>query len=94
MLFSAASKNQVVAFILAVTASIIFVLLGLPETQETIGSYLGGFAEQIVSSLSLVDHFDVLKRGLLEVRALLFFVIFTLVWLVGGMLVLQRTKTA
>ncbi len=94
MLFSAASKNQVVAFILAVSASIVFLLLGLPETQETIGSYLGGFAEQIVQSLSMVDHFDVLKRGLLELRAVLFFVIFTLVWLVGGMLVLQRTKTA
>ena len=94
MLFSAASKNQVVAFILAVSASIVFLLLGLPETQQTVGSYLGGFAEQIVQSLSMVDHFDVLKRGLLELRAVLFFVIFTLVWLVGGMLVLQRTKTA
>lgn len=94
MLFSAASKNQVVAFILAVSASIVFLLLGLPETQQVVGSYLGGFSEQVVSSLSLVDHFDTLTRGLLEARAVLFFLIFSLVWLVGGMLVLQRTKTA
>ncbi len=92
MLFSALSKNQVVAFILAVAASVLFLLFGLPQAQEAIGR-LGGYPEQIVASLSLIDHFETMTRGLLELRGLLFFVLFTACWLIAGMVVLQRTKT-
>jgi ABC-2 type transport system permease protein len=94
MLFSALSKNQVVAFILAVAACVFFLLVGLPQTQEAAGAWFGGYAERLVSSLSLVDHFESLTRGLLEVRALLFYLLFTLVWLVGGAVVLNQTKTS
>ena len=37
MLFSALSRNQVVAFILGVAASALFLLLGLPQVLEIIG---------------------------------------------------------
>ena len=94
MLFSALSKNQVVAFILGVAASVVFLLIGLPQSQEAVGRWLGGYPEQLVASLSLVDHFDAMTRGLIELRALVFFVLFTLAWLVGGMIVLRQTKTA
>ena len=93
MLFSAASKNQVVAFILAVAASVAFLLFGLPQTQEFVGKWLGGYPEQLVASLSLLDHFETLTRGLIELRSILFFAVFTIGWLIAGMLVLQRTKT-
>lgn len=92
MLFSAATKNQVVAFILAVTASVAFLLAGLPETQDAVGRWLGGYAEQLVESVSLIDHFETMTRGLIELRTLLFFVVFTAGWLVAGMLVLRQTK--
>ena len=94
MSFSALSKNQVVAFILGVTASVLFLLIGLPQSQETIGRWLGGYPEQLLSSLSLVDHFEAMTRGLLELRSLGFFAVFTLAWLIGGMLVLRQTKTS
>jgi ABC-2 type transport system permease protein len=94
MLFSALSKNQVVAFILGVAASVLFLIAGLPQTQETVARWLGGYAEEIVTSLSLIDHFEVLTRGVLESRSLLFFVVFTVAWLIGGMFVLNQTKTA
>jgi ABC-2 type transport system permease protein len=94
MLFSALTKNQVVAFILAVTASVAFLLAGLPETQEAVGRWLGGYAEQLVESVSLIDHFETMTRGLIELRTVLFFAVFTVAWLVAGMLVLRQTKTA
>ena len=93
LLFSALSKNQVVAFILAAAASVIFLLIGLPEAQDAVGSWLGGYPEQLLGSLSLIDHFERMTRGLIDGRALLFFVLFTLGWLVGGMQVLRFTKT-
>ena len=92
MLFSAISKNQVVAFILGVAASVGFLLLGLPETLDYISRFLGAYTAQLLGSLSLVDHFESLTRGLIELRALLFFLLFTGGWLIGGMLVLRETK--
>ena len=92
MLFSAVSKNQVVAFILGVTASVAFLLLGLPETQDFVGRALGGYVAQVLQSASLIDHFESLTRGLVELRTLLFFAIFTFAWLASGMLVLRETK--
>ncbi len=94
MLFSAASKNQVVAFILAAAACSGFLLAGLPQAQEAVGNWLGGYAEQLVQAVSLMDHFESMTRGLLDLRSLGFFIVFTLIWLTGGMLVLQQTKTS
>ncbi len=94
MLFSASSRNQVVAFILAVAASAIFLLFGLPQTLEILGKIFGSYLEQVFAGLSLVDHFETLSQGLLEIRSLLFFILFTLGWLIGGILVLDRTRAA
>jgi len=92
MLFSAISKNQVVAFILGVAASVGFLLLGLPETLDFVSRFLGGYVAQLLASLSLVDHFESLTRGVVELRTLLFFLLFICGWLSGGMLVLRETK--
>ncbi len=92
MLFSAMSKNQVVAFILAVAASVLFLLFGLPQTQQAVGNIFGGYPEQLVASISLLDHFETMTRGLIELRTLLFFAVFTVGWLVAGMVTLHQTK--
>ncbi len=96
MLFSAVTKNQVVAFILGTAATVVFLIVGLPQSLETIGNLpiVGGYAEQTVLSLSLADHFDTLTRGLLELSTLAFFFAFTAGWLVCGMLALDRTKAS
>ena len=92
MLFSAVSRNQVVAFILGVAASTAFLLLGLPETLDYAGRALGGYVEHVLLSLSLIDHFESLTRGLVELRSLVFFMLFTGGWLAVGMLTLRETK--
>ncbi|MEM1204315.1 MAG: ABC transporter permease subunit [Acidobacteriota bacterium] len=94
MFFSAITKNQVVAFILGTAASVAFLLVGLPQTLETVGRYLGGYAEQVLLSLSLSDHFETLTRGLMELGSITFFIVFTGTWLVCGMLALDRVKAS
>jgi len=94
MLFSAVTRNQVVAFILGITGCILFLVIGLPQTQQLVGDLLGGYAAQVVSSLSLVDHFESLTRGLVELQSIFFFLAFTACWLVSGMLVLRQTKAS
>jgi ABC-2 type transport system permease protein len=94
MTFSAATRSQVVAFILGVAGCVVFLLVGLPQTQQVIGSLFGGYVEQVTTSLSLVDHFDSLTRGLVQLGTLFFFAAFTVGWLAAGVLVLDRTKAS
>lgn len=94
MLFSAITKNQVVAFILGTSATMFFLILGLPQTLESAGSLLGGYSEQVLKSLSLSDHFETLTRGLVELGSIAFFLLFTAGWLICGMLALDRTKAS
>jgi len=94
MLFSAITKNQVVAFILGTAATTLFLIVGLPQSLEAIGDRLGGYTEQVMASLSIADHFETLTRGLVEVGTLAFFVLFTCGWLLCGMLALDRTKAS
>jgi len=94
MLFSAVTKNQVVAFILGISGCVIFLILGLPQSLEFINAYFGGYFEQVATALSLIDHFEGLTRGLLELRTLVFFAAFTVGWLTGGMLILNQTKAS
>lgn len=94
MAFSAATRSQVVAFILGVAGCVIFLLIGLPQTQQVIGALAGGYVEQVTASLSMVDHFDSLTRGLVQLGTLFFFAAFTTGWLAIGMLVLDRTKAS
>lgn len=96
MFFSALTKNQVVAFILGVAVSGIFLLIGLPQWLEWFGTWplVGGYLEQVVTSLSMDDHFSSLNRGLIEVRGLAFFACATIGWLTGGMVMLNQIKAS
>ena len=96
MLFSALTKNQVVAFILGVTVSIVFLYVGLPQALEFLASWpvVGGYLEQIASALSISIHFDSLTRGVIELRNLAFFALTTLGWLAAGMILLDDVKAS
>lgn len=94
MLFSALTKNQIVAFVLAVAATALFLIVGLPQTIDQVGGVLGAYPAQVLASLSISDHFETLTRGLVEAGAIAFFALFSAGWLVCGMLVLDRTKAS
>ena len=83
-----------VAFILGTTVTVIFLLVGLPQSLEFVGHYFGGYAEQVLLSLSLADHFETLTRGLVELGSIVFFLAFTAGWLLCGMLALDRVKAS
>jgi len=96
MFFSALSKNQVVAFILGVSVSVIFLAIGLPQVLQLLGGLplIGGYVEQVFTGLSLSDHFSTLNRGLVEFRSIAFFALTTLGWLIGGMILLDKVKAS
>jgi len=74
---SAAAGNQVVAFVLSVAVGFLFTAAGLPVVASAFGP---GLAEAM-ASFSLLTHFEAAQRGVLEMRALVFYIGFIAVWL-------------
>lgn len=78
---SAMTSNQVVAFVLGVLFAFVFTAAGLPIVGDTVSGLLGPAAGQGLTMLSILDQFDGLNRGVIEARALVFFISFIGAWL-------------
>ncbi|MDP3737257.1 MAG: ABC transporter permease subunit [Hyphomonadaceae bacterium] len=74
---SAAAGNQVVAFVLSVAVGFVFTAAGLPLVASAFGP---GLAEAL-ASFSLLTHFEAAQHGVLEARALVFYIGFIALWL-------------
>jgi ABC-2 type transport system permease protein len=74
---SAAAGNQVVAFVLSVAVGFLFTAAGLPVVSSAFGP---GLAEAL-ASFSLLTHFEAAQNGVLEARALVFYLGFVALWL-------------
>ncbi len=74
---SAAAGNQVVAFVLSVAVGFLFTAAGLP----LVSSAFGPRAAEALASFSLLTHFEAAQHGVLEARALIYYVGFIVLWL-------------
>jgi len=74
---SAAAGNQVIAFVLSVAVGFIFTAAGLP----LIASAFGPTVAEALASFSLLTHFEAAQHGVLEARALVFYISFIALWL-------------
>jgi ABC-2 type transport system permease protein len=89
---SAASKSQVIAFVLTVTACFLFVLLGMPQLLVSLNGVLSQWLVDVIAQLSLLTHFDAISRGVLDVRDLLFYLLFIACWLSATGIVIEQRK--
>jgi ABC-2 type transport system permease protein len=78
---SAITSNQVIAFVLGVMVAFVFTAAGLPVVGDTLAGLLGTSAGQGVATISILDQFDGLNRGVIEARAVVFFLSFIAAWL-------------
>jgi ABC-2 type transport system permease protein len=78
---SAAAGNQVVAFVLSVATAFVFTAAGLPIVSSGLAAMFGPGVADALASFSLLTHFDAAQRGVLELRALVFYLGFIAFWL-------------
>lgn len=84
---SALTENQIIALVVSVFGSFLFLLAGLDDVVALFPDALGGFLHE----LSLSNHFHSIARGVLDSRDLLFYVSFIAVFLaVNGWLVRRK----
>jgi len=73
---SAATHNQVVAFILTLTLCLFFVLLGTPSVLKVFHLWLPFGVVDIIASVSLSQHFQAIARGVLRFQDIMYFFVF------------------
>ncbi len=93
-LFSALSRNQVIAFILAVVACGAFYSAGSPTVMAFVARVFSGGLAEAVEMLSFQSRFESIQRGVLEVRDLAFFVLLAAGSLWANMMILEERKAA
>jgi ABC-2 type transport system permease protein len=88
---SAATRNQVIAFIFTVVLCFLFLLSGFPIVLGV----FDGFPQAIVdavASLSFLTHFQSISKGVIDLRDLLYFATVIGVWLAATSIVLDMKK--
>ena len=89
---SAATKNQVIAFVLAAAICFLFTLGGTNMVLGFASGLLPQSLVDLVASFSFLNHFDQIKKGVIDLRDLIFFVSVMGVFLFANTLVLDLKK--
>ncbi len=89
---SAATKNQVIAFVLAAAICFLFTLGGTNLVLGFAASILPQSLVDLVASFSFLNHFDQIKKGVIDLRDLIFFLSIMGVFLYATTLVLELKK--
>ena len=88
LLTSSLTRNQIVAFILALTFSAILMFVGMDVVGESLPTRVAG----LLQALSPVTHFSTIARGLIDLRDVLYFVALIFTFLSASFLAI-RSKT-
>jgi ABC-2 type transport system permease protein len=89
---SALTRNQVIAFILAVVVSFLFLLSGYPLVLDVFGTWAPQALVDAVASLSFLRHFESIAKGVIDIRDLLYFAMLMAFFLLATAIALDVRK--
>jgi len=72
-LASALTRSQVIAFVLGFVACIVLLLAGYPVVLDAFRGWAPVAVVDAVAALSIQSHFDSIRRGVVELRDLIYF---------------------
>ena len=89
---SALTKNQVIAFIVAVTVCFLFTMSGLELVLNFFQAWAPELLVRTVASMSFLTHFTAIMKGVIELRDLVFFASLIAFWLFVNIVVIDLKK--
>jgi ABC-2 type transport system permease protein len=89
---SAATRNQVIAFIFTVVVCFGFLLAGFPMVLGLFEGWAPQAIVDAVASLSFLTHFESISKGVIDLRDLLYFGTLIAAWLAANAIVLDMKK--
>lgn len=91
---SAATRSQVIAFVVTATVCLIFVLSGSGFVLGALRDVAPGWLAAAIARLSFLAHFQSISRGVLDLRDLFFFVSAIGVFLAANAIIVDLTRGA
>jgi ABC-2 type transport system permease protein len=89
---SAVTRNQVIAFILSALVCFLFMLSGFSIVLDFMPAWMPQPIVDAVASLSFWTHFISIRKGVIDLRDLLYFVSVAAAWLAANAIVLDMKK--
>jgi ABC-2 type transport system permease protein len=89
---SAATKNQVIAFILSFITCFMLLAVGVQLVQQVLSAWAPQWLVDGLASLSFQTHFDFISKGVIDLRDLVYFALLIGVCLCANAIVLQLKK--
>ncbi|BET67012.1 ABC transporter permease subunit [Opitutales bacterium ASA1] len=89
-LASALTRNQVVAFIIGLAVCLMLTFLGLNVVSDLMNTFLPYWVVDAVSNFSFYTHFESMTRGLIDLRAVVFFLSLAVITLLANVIVLEH----
>ena len=89
---SAATRNQVIAFILTAVVCFAFLLSGFAPVLAVFEGWAPQALVDAIASLSFLTHFSSIAKGVIDLRDLVYFGTLIAAWLVATVIVLDLKK--
>ncbi|MCX7553563.1 ABC transporter permease subunit [Marinicella sp. S1101] len=89
---SAATKNQVIAFILSVVVCFLFLLSGFPMVLNFFKVFMPQVIVDAIASTSFLTHFDSITKGVLDLGDITYFGMTIALWLYATSLIIDMKK--
>jgi ABC-2 type transport system permease protein len=89
---SALTKNQVIAFVLSLIISLVFVLSGFGIVIDFFSGWAPQTLVEVISSFSFLTHFDAISKGVIDLRDMFYFISLIAIWLFANALIIHVRK--
>jgi hypothetical protein len=85
-------RDQITAFVLALLACAFFILSGIPFFVAVLDGWIPGLGSLLSKAFSVSGHFEGIQRGVISLDDVVFFLSFSVVFLVLNALSLEGRK--
>ena len=89
---SALTKSQVISFVISVVICFMFILSGFPMVLDLFESWAPQAVVDAVASFSFLTHFTSIKKGVIDIRDLIYFSALITFWLYVNIIIIENKK--
>jgi len=89
---SAATKNQVIAFVVTAAVAFVFTVAGSPVVLGLLQGWAPEWLIGAVTQMSLLDHFSAITRGVIDLRDLAYFLSIMIAFLFANAILVDLEK--
>lgn len=89
---SSITNNQVIAFVASFLVCLLFNVTGFNLVTDYLNQILPGYLVDVLRSFSFLTNFDVIVKGLIDIKVLIYFSSLILTWILINIIVLETNK--